>query len=35
MYGQFHTGDSYIVLHTYKQGPKLAHDIFFWCADAN
>merc|ERR1712100_1013099 len=30
MYGQFHTGDSYIVLHTYKQGPKLAHDIFFW-----
>ena len=32
-YGQFHTGDSYIILHTYKQSEdteKLLYDIFFW-----
>lgn len=34
-YGQFHEGDSYIVLHSYKVGDKngqerLGHDIFFW-----
>ena len=34
-YGQFHTGDSYIVLHTYCPHPKvnpdvLAWDIHFW-----
>jgi len=31
-YGQFHTGDSYIVLNTWKKpdSPKLYHDIHFW-----
>jgi len=32
-YGQFHTGDSYIVLRTYKPRPdsdKLAYDVHFW-----
>ncbi|KAH6652089.1 putative actin-binding protein Fragmin [Truncatella angustata] len=34
-HGQFHEGDSYIVLHSYKLGDKngeqkLGHDIFFW-----
>ena len=34
-YGQFHSGDSYIVLHSFKVGTKdgkekLVHDIFFW-----
>lgn len=34
-YGQFHEGDSYIVLHSYKIGDKagqeqLGHEIFFW-----
>lgn len=34
-YGDFHEGDSYIVLHSYKVGSKngqekLAHDVFFW-----
>lgn len=28
--GQFYDGDSFIVLHTYKAGDKLGHDIFFW-----
>jgi len=31
--GQFHTGDSYIVLNTYKPKPdseKLAYDVHFW-----
>ncbi|KAL5328073.1 hypothetical protein ACEPPN_005781 [Leptodophora sp. 'Broadleaf-Isolate-01'] len=33
--GQFHEGDSYIVLHSYKVGEKegqekLVHEIFFW-----
>ena len=33
LYGQFHTGDSYIVLHTYHRHPRttaLAWDIYFW-----
>ncbi|KAI1469438.1 actin depolymerizing protein [Daldinia caldariorum] len=34
-HGDFHEGDSYIVLHSFKVGSKdgeekLAHDIFFW-----
>ncbi|KAI0206004.1 putative actin-binding protein Fragmin [Astrocystis sublimbata] len=34
-YGEFHEGDSYIILHSYKMGSKdgeevLGHDIFFW-----
>jgi len=34
-YGDFHEGDSYIVLHSYRIGSKdgdekLGHDIFFW-----
>ena len=34
-YGQFHTGDSYIILHTYVKDPtvnpdKLAWDVHFW-----
>jgi len=31
-YGSFHTGDSYIVLHTYKKkgGDALAFDVHFW-----
>jgi gelsolin len=33
-FGQFHSGDSYIVLHSYKVGRKdeenLGHDVFFW-----
>ncbi|KAI0002364.1 putative actin-binding protein Fragmin [Xylariaceae sp. FL0662B] len=34
-YGDFHEGDSYIILHSYKIGrkngeEKLGHDIFFW-----
>ncbi|KAI1099837.1 putative actin-binding protein Fragmin [Jackrogersella minutella] len=34
-YGDFHEGDSYIVLHSYKVDSKdgiekLAHDVFFW-----
>ncbi|KAA8652888.1 hypothetical protein EYZ11_003145 [Aspergillus tanneri] len=28
--GEFYDGDSYIVLHSYKLGDRLAHDIFFW-----
>ena len=31
--GKFYDGDSYIVLHTYKENPlspKLLHDIYFW-----
>ncbi|RAK95295.1 gelsolin family protein [Aspergillus ibericus CBS 121593] len=28
--GEFYDGDSYIVLHSYKVGDKLGHDIFFW-----
>jgi len=29
-YGQFHTGDSYIVLRTYKKEDKYLYDIHFW-----
>jgi len=30
-YGQFYTGDSYIVLQTFEEGPdKLGYRIFFW-----
>jgi len=32
-YGQFFSGDSYIVLHTYKKSPQgdaLAWDVYFW-----
>ncbi|KAH7029324.1 putative actin-binding protein Fragmin [Microdochium trichocladiopsis] len=29
-YGQFHEGDSYICVHSFKLGDKLGHDIFFW-----
>jgi len=31
-YGSFYTGDSYIVLHTYKKpgGDALLHDVHFW-----
>ena len=29
-YGQFHRGDSYIVLSTTKSGDKLLHDVYFW-----
>jgi gelsolin len=32
-YGKFHSGDSYIILHSYKKNAKsaaLAHDIHFW-----
>ena len=34
-YGDFHEGDSYIILHSYKVGSKdgeekLGHDIYFW-----
>jgi gelsolin len=30
--GQFHTGDSYVVLHSYKKGSsdKLHHDLHIW-----
>lgn len=33
---QFHTGDSYVVLNTYKPDPnkpKLAHDIHIWIGE--
>nr|AAD24195.1 fragmin A [Physarum polycephalum] len=29
-YGQFYSGDSYIVLWTYKQNDRLAWDVHFW-----
>ena len=32
-YGEFYEGDSYIILHTYKQGTfstKLLYDLYFW-----
>lgn len=34
-YGQFHQGDSYIVLHSRKVGEQdqLQHDIFFWLGE--
>lgn len=33
MYGRFYEGDSYVVLHTYKESAdsdKLAYDLYFW-----
>jgi len=32
-YGQFYSGDSYIVLHTYKQEDKLLHNVHFWLGE--
>jgi gelsolin len=34
-YGNFHTGDSYIVLETYKQkeSDKMLHNIYFWLGE--
>mmetsp|Transcript_11683 Transcript_11683/g.20322 ORF Transcript_11683/g.20322 Transcript_11683/m.20322 type:complete len:403 (-) Transcript_11683:430-1638(-) len=35
-YGKFHTGDSYVVLNTFKpipSNPKLAYDIHIWIGD--
>jgi len=32
-YGQFFSGDSYIVLHTIKQGDSFSYDIHFWLGD--
>jgi len=29
-HGQFHTGDSYIILHTFKKEDKIAWDLHFW-----
>lgn len=29
-YGQFFTGDSYVVLNSYYDGRKLLHDVHFW-----
>jgi len=30
LYGQFYDGDSYIVLRTYGNAPKLLYDVHFW-----
>jgi len=34
-YGEFYSGDSYIVLHTFKEpdSPKLVHNIHFWLGE--
>jgi gelsolin len=32
-YGQFYSGDSYIVLHTYKKEDKLLHNVHFWLGE--
>lgn len=29
-HGQFHSGDSYIILHTYKEEDKILWDLHFW-----
>jgi len=29
-YGEFYSGDSYIILHTIKVEDKLAYDVYFW-----
>jgi len=29
-YGEFYSGDSYIILHTIKVQDKLAYDVYFW-----
>jgi len=32
-YGEFFSGDSYIVLHTYTKGNSKAYDVHFWLGD--
>jgi len=32
-HGQFYSGDSYIVLHTYKKGDALRWDVYFWLGE--
>jgi len=32
-YGQFYSGDSYIVLHTYKKEDKLLYNVHFWLGE--
>lgn len=35
-YGTFHTGDSYVILNTYRKDPskpKLSHDVHIWIGD--
>ena len=32
-YGTFYSGDSYILLNTYKKGNALAHDAHFWLGE--
>jgi gelsolin len=32
-YGQFYSGDSYIVLHTYKKDDKLLYNVHFWLGE--
>jgi len=32
-YGSFYSGDSYIILQTYKKNDQLAHALFFWLGD--
>jgi gelsolin len=32
-YGSFFSGDSYIVLQTYKKADKICWNIFFWLGD--
>ncbi|KAF2076051.1 hypothetical protein CYY_002665 [Polysphondylium violaceum] len=32
-YGRFYEGDSYIVLHSFKSGNSLKHDIHFWLGE--
>jgi gelsolin len=32
-YGQFYSGDSYIVLHTYKKDDKVLYNVHFWLGE--
>jgi len=32
-YGQFYSGDSYIILHTYKKEDKLLYNVHFWLGE--
>jgi len=32
-YGQFYSGDSYIVLHTYKKEDKILYNVHFWLGE--
>jgi len=32
-YGQFYSGDSYIVLHTYKKDDKILYNVHFWLGE--